>query len=71
MTSGVLVCIKNKTAAFLKKNPHFTFTEIFSVCLESFRRIMLKLSKRHTFFACSLPLMCWQPGERMTGEVGP
>lgn len=37
MTSGVLVCIKNKTA-FLKKEPHFTFTKMFSVGLDSVER---------------------------------
>lgn len=72
MTSGVLVCIKNKTAAFLKKKKsHFTFMDISGVCLEFVWRNHVKAEQqRHAFLPCSLPLTCLPPKERTAGEVG-
>lgn len=49
MTSGVLVCIKNKTAAFFKKKNLTLHSWIYLVSVWNlFGGIMLKLSNRHT-----------------------
>lgn len=70
MTSGVLVCIKNKNSSIFKKEI-LLYVHRDVQCLGAVQRNRVNSEHQQLPSLPALPLTCLQPTERETGEHGP